>query len=290
MRGRQSSRRLIDLSIGLFYSLTLANLNPVCLHVALTAAVMSIFDHSSMFTSAWLLDMMRITIELSVTHGLVMDDFTTKLDITQISTLKRFPRTITTAIGWLRIDPQLVYMNCCQSFFALYPTSRTPSLCTHRFASIPGGPLDSGDANTEISTSTAPVENTDNQLSEQTCGHPLLRFVRGKKIPVRRYAFQNLLDWLGRLFSQPHFEEQLDESLIAARKPFNPESDIHDIHQSKTWKEFRGPDGKQFTATSGNLVFGMFVDGINPFGNKQSGHHDSITFIVLICLSLPINV
>lgn len=34
----------------------------------------------------------------------------------------------------------------------------------------------------------------------------------------------------------------------------------------------------------------MFVDGINPFGNKQSGHHSSITFIILVCLTLPFKV
>lgn len=98
-------------------------------------------------------------------------------------------------------------MNCCQSCFALYPISRTPVLCNHRISSIPGGPLDSGDADTKIPSSTAPVDSAETlDFSEETCGHPLLRFVRGKEIPVRRYAFQNLLDWLGRLFSRPLFE------------------------------------------------------------------------------------
>lgn len=96
---------MMVLVIGRFYSFTLAHLNPVCLHVALTAAIMTIFDHSSMSTSAWLLDMMRITIELSMTHGLVMDNSINHLKIAEISTIKRFPCTITTAIGWLQIDP-----------------------------------------------------------------------------------------------------------------------------------------------------------------------------------------
>ncbi|KAH9808456.1 hypothetical protein DFH28DRAFT_1087747 [Melampsora americana] len=160
---------------GRFYSFTLANFNPVCLHVALTAAIMTIFDHSSMSTSAWLLDMMRITIELSVTHGLVVDNSIKHLEIAEISTLKRFPRTITTAIGWLQIDPTLVYMNCCQSCFALYPISRTPISCNHRIASIPGGPPDSGHADTEISSGTAPAESVEAlDFSEKTCGNPLL--------------------------------------------------------------------------------------------------------------------
>lgn len=270
---------------------TLATLNPVCLHVALTAAVMSIFDHSSMSTSAWILDMMRITIELSMTYGLVPDNSISQLDVIEVLNLQRFPCTITTALGWLKIDPILVYMNCCQSCFALCPIERTPNLCSHHIARIPGGPPDSGEVNTKILSSPSPVENVDTlDFSEEICGQPLLRFVQGQEIPVRRYAFQNLIDCLGRLFSRPLFEAQLDKSLMESRKPFDPNSDVHDIHQSRLWKTFRGPNGKHFTATSGNLVFGMFVDGINPFGNKQSGHHDSITFIVLICLSLPINI
>ncbi|KAH9809247.1 hypothetical protein DFH28DRAFT_862067, partial [Melampsora americana] len=168
-----------------FYEFTLASFNPVCLHVALTAAVMSIFDHSSMSTSAWLLDMMRIAIELSMTHGLVPDSSIPQLDVAELMTLQRFPRTITTAIGWLKLDPILVYMNCCQSCFALYSIERTPSLCNHVIARIPGGPPDLGDANTEISPSAGPVETVDTlDFSEGTCGQPLLRFVRGQEIPV----------------------------------------------------------------------------------------------------------
>ncbi|PLW12079.1 hypothetical protein PCASD_23021 [Puccinia coronata f. sp. avenae] len=41
-------------------------------------------------------------------------------------------------------------------------------------------------------------------------------------------------------------------------------------------------------AQSGNLSFGMFVNGINPYGNKQGGKHLSIFFIFLVCLTLPI--
>jgi hypothetical protein len=53
------------------------------------------------------------------------------------------------------------------------------------------------------------------------------------------------------------------------------------------WAEFQGPDGQPFTSQSGNLVFGLFIDAINPYGNKQSGKHASITFMVLVCLSFP---
>ncbi|POW02242.1 hypothetical protein PSHT_12220 [Puccinia striiformis] len=66
--------------------------------------------------------------------------------------------------------------------------------------------------------------------------------------------------------------------------------EMSDIHDSRTWKEFRGPDGRQFTSNASNITFGMFMDGINPYGNRQAGKHASVTFIILVCLSLPVSL
>ncbi|WAQ90201.1 hypothetical protein PtA15_12A187 [Puccinia triticina] len=104
--------------------------------------------------------------------------------------------------------------------------------------------------------------------------------------PNLEFAFQRLNDWLGRLFSRPGIENALDQSLSTS--PADPSHEmITDIHDSAIWHEFKGPDGSPFTATSGNLVFGLFIDGINPYGSKQGGKHVSITFVVLVCLTLP---
>lgn len=277
---------------GRFYSFTLKAFNPVYLHISLTAAILSIFDHASMSTAAWLMDMMRISIELSMNRGLDFENADTQLDGSRISILKRMPKTITTAIKWLEIEPDLIYMSCCINCFAMYSVTKSPKWCTHLISNVPGQ-LDTNpaDANTEINFEDVQRDPTiDCNFSEETCGQPLLRFFRGKEVPARRYAFQNLSEWLARLYSRPNFEEWLEESLIESRRPLDTTAEVHDIHQSRIWKEFRGPDGQQFTAKSGNLAFGMFVDGINPFGNKQSGHHDSITFVVLICLTLPVRL
>lgn len=127
-------------------------------------------------------------------------------------------------------------------------------------------------------------------LKKKTCGHPLMHFQRGKKRPLRRYAFQKLLDWTACLLSRPPIEDRLDQSLTESRKPFDRKGKWSDIHESKVWKDFRGPDGDQYTAKGGDLMFGMFVDAINPYGNKTSGKHASITFIVLVCLTLPLDI
>jgi hypothetical protein len=62
---------------------------------------------------------------------------------------------------------------------------------------------------------------------------------------------------------------------------------VSDIHDSYIWAEFKGLDGKPFTSWSGNLVFGLFINVINPYGNKNASKHALITFIVLVCMSFP---
>lgn len=202
--------------------------------------------------------------------------------------MDRIPQTVTTVFRWLDIDPTLIFMNCCQACFALYPLIGTPSRCLHRISRIPGGPPGPEDPDLEVSVTTESNHSPD--FSETICGQPLLKYSRMKEVPIRQYAFQDLSEWISRLLSRPSVEELLDGSLEESSKPFRPQEVVHDVYQSQLWKEFKGPDGKQFTSTSGNLVFGMFVDGINPFGNKQSGHHASITFVVLVCLTLPFRV
>lgn len=189
-------------------------------------------------------------IELCLTGRINIYQILMLLTRPQELVLSRIPRTITTAIRWLNIDLILIEMNCCQRCFALYPLNRTPERCTHCYAQIPGGPPESDDANTEILSSEPTYEPDESIFSETTCGHPLLHFKREKKRAVRRYAFQKLSDWIARLLSCSNIEESLDQSLEESRKPFNPKGKWSDIHESKVWKEFRGPDGGQYTARS----------------------------------------
>lgn len=253
---------------------------------------MNLFGHVSMKRTTWLLDVQRTNIELALTHGLRPNPSPSELHPYDHQMLQRIPHTTTTIFGWLQIDPTLTYMNCCADCFALYPLESAPPTCNHRISSIPGGLSKSVDANMEMIASGSNSKQTEikHDFSEKVCGQRLLHYARGKEIPVRRYAFQSLPEWIARLLLRPSIDLLLDESLEESIKPFDPTQPIKDIHQSKIWKEFRGADGKQFTATSGNLIFAMFVDGINPFGNKQSGRHVSITFIVLICLTPPFHM
>lgn len=253
-------------------------------------ALLSIFGNISMSTASWLLDCLRIVIELALTHGINPLHSPTTLRASDLSNLSRIPKTITTVISWLKIDPFLIEINCCQACFALYPLERTPTNCTHRTSRIPGGPPDQVNTNTHTVSSGQDYVPDISEFSERTCGQFLTKISRGKCVPVRKFAFQSLSDWIARLLSRPEIESLLDNSLVESRKPFDPNKPTKDINETKIWKTFKGPDGKQFTATSGHLTFGMFIDAINPYGNKTSGHHASITFIVMVCLTLPLDI
>jgi hypothetical protein len=101
------------------------------------------------------------------------------------------------------------------------------------------------------------------------------------------YGYQNFYDWLARLFSRPGIEAALEESANVASIPYDPNAEATDIQHSRIWKEFLGPDGAQYTLKPEHLTFGIFMDGINPYGNKQAGKHASITFMIMTCYSLP---
>ncbi|POW22367.1 hypothetical protein PSHT_01289 [Puccinia striiformis] len=85
-------------------------------------------------------------------------------------------------------------------------------------------------------------------------------------------------------------EEALEQTAIRSSTPCDKKKEMSDIYDLRGWRELIGPDGHQFTANSNNITFGMFMDGINPHGNRISGKHVSITFIIMVCLSLPVSM
>ncbi|EGG09632.1 uncharacterized protein MELLADRAFT_95819 [Melampsora larici-populina 98AG31] len=127
-----------------FHKFTLTQVPALALHAVLTTVIMNIYDHSSNSTASWLLNVQRITIELSWTLGLVpcLSQSSRVLLPAETVALRKIPKGIGTAINWLEIDPDLIYMNCCRACFALHPPTNTPMRCNHKISTIPGGPIE----------------------------------------------------------------------------------------------------------------------------------------------------
>ncbi|KNZ59587.1 uncharacterized protein VP01_169g6 [Puccinia sorghi] len=243
-----------------FYSNRFANSNPSILHLCLFAAICHVLDSCSLTTSSFILKSQVNFLTIVLSYGLLACKPRTLLP-QEHEALKQIPVDINTALSWLRISPKLNRFICCAACFAIYPDNQTaPSCCTY---------LHIHDKTTDSTSAQHDNDRT--------------------RTPIRQYATQDLVHWLARLFSQPSIEDALDLTATNSRKPYDP-THVSDIQELRIWKEFLGPDGKQYTSSSSNLVFGMFTDAINPYGSRQLGKHVSITFLIMVCLSLPVEL
>lgn len=267
--------------IGLYMENQLATANPVLIFPLLITALLVVFENISLFTANWLLNVLHAFTVLVNVHGTgSTHEATEPVTFLDQLVLDELPRDIRTVFSNFQLEPDLLIFNSCPRCFALYHTDHTPKTCTHGTNEVPG----------LFKHHQQPREGLSSDEPDITCSEPLFKESRDTTVPARQYAVQNLHTWISRLVSRQGIEDALDKSLTESRKPYNANDQFRDIHQSYEWKKFRDDDGTQFTAHSGNLTFGMFIDGINPFGNKTSGHKVSITFIVLVCLTLPISI
>jgi hypothetical protein len=230
----------------------------------------------------------RYLIELAVSGGLGPPSQSQTLSSAEITAIKALPQDTRTVLKNLGIEPQLTYLICCPACFAMYPDDFTaPKNCTQRLLPSVSDESDSGLPDEEENQDQPPVRE-----DKWLCGAELFKPSNAcfKGLPIRRYAFQSLTDWLAHLFNREGIEEALDQTALKSRLPYNDQRDMTDIHDSRGWRELVGIDGQQFTASSNNITFGMFTDGINPYGNRQAGKHASVTFIIMVCLSLPVSL
>ena len=103
--------------------------------------------------------------------------------------------------------------------------------------------------------------------------------------PAKLFFHQSLKEWIATRLLWPDFEHLLESHFQHTSPSSN--SSFSDIWDGKMWKEFKDKDQRVFTDTKGHLVFGLYLDWVNPYGLKPSGKSISIGVIFLICFNLP---
>ncbi|POV98306.1 hypothetical protein PSHT_14103 [Puccinia striiformis] len=235
------------------------NKTPAMFIVNLKTVLFYVTQKISLAASSYLLKLDRQLIETVASQGLDPSIPPRLLSYPERIAINSFPNSTQTVIDHLGIDPDLSYSSAA-------------------------------DETDDKPPDQEPLDTTPGEAERSLCGADLFCHRRSRRYPIRRFAFQKLQNWLARLFSRPAIEDALATAAARARSPYDATMQMSDIQDSRVWKEFRGPDGRQFTAEASNITFGMFMDGINPYGNRQAGKHASVTFIILVCLSLPVSL
>ena len=174
----------------------------------------------------------------------------------------RLPRDPRTILNRLKLVPDVQKFVCCPKCFALYPSdTETSDFCSFR-ETITSKPCN------EALTHLKAVGNTT------------------RRVVAREYFHQILKIWLGKLLCRPGIEQLLD------RDVFSGDSDIPhmDIFSGDVLRKFSYSDGSTFLPSrpsEGRYIFGLSVDGFNPFLNKQAGKKASSTAIYMVLLNLP---
>ncbi len=184
------------------------------------------------------------------------------LDAEQRAFVDSLPIDIRTILGRLNLDPVTRSYICCPACFALYPKPY-PQVCTHKDAE-----------------------------KSKPCGARMWRkrTIRGREMsfPLRVYLYQDIKEWLARLLSCPGMEKIMDEMLERAQGAAREV--MSDLWDAPVFRELRMPDGSRFVdapPNEGRYIFGLAIDGFNPYQNKEAKQDVSVTAIYMYCLSLP---
>ena len=198
------------------------------------------------------------------------------LDASQHAILQRIPLDIRAALSFFHLEPDIVAYAACPACGATYPPD----------------PLKPDDS--------YPHNCANKETDKPVCGAPLVYEVklapsRGKLParvayrPLRIYPYHSLKSYLARIFLQLEAEDYMETSWD--RRGTSQDGMWEDILDAPAFQQFLGPDGKTYFSVQKdgcvNLVFSLFIDWFNPYGNKQAGKSHSIGAVYLINNNLP---
>ncbi|EGG06707.1 uncharacterized protein MELLADRAFT_106515 [Melampsora larici-populina 98AG31] len=189
-----------------FMQHTLNGENPSVIHACLIASCMSIFDHTSLYNSSWLLQAQRNSLEIHIKSSeSSLEGLLQPLDYTSQLALQRLPKKIQTVMRWLNIEPSLDYYTCCPDCFALYPLEHTSPVCSHLDDQVPGS-LD------------LLYQNNQPELSIKTTGPPQ----HGSKRRIRKHSSHGTREEPGEEIGVSMANAQLGEDTSSGDDQFDP--------------------------------------------------------------------
>ncbi|KAJ3553937.1 hypothetical protein NP233_g12530 [Leucocoprinus birnbaumii] len=232
----------------------LSQTNPAILIVFLMAVALHLLAGCSQTMGSFCLQMVKLAMKALTT------------DPGQRRVIDSVPADIRTARKLFASDPGIIVYVACPNCHTLYaPESRNgleiyPVCCSH--ARFPGKP----------------------PCSTRLCKMGVHRGL-SIRVPIRPYAMQSFISFLGNFYSCPGIEA----ALRATNRQISTGEPIHDINQSPGLRELVGPDGRLFLDSQEEIrtIWSLSYDAFNPFHNKAAGKSASAGILIMICLSLP---
>ncbi|CDO77460.1 hypothetical protein BN946_scf184881.g3 [Trametes cinnabarina] len=243
----------------------------------LAALVMTMVLHS-LATASHLPVQYVLAVLQAVLHGAFIFSNTSlghpaRLLPAQASVLKSIPSDVRTALAALDLAPDILRYACCPTCFSTYapnkskPDDAYPHTCCFRETDKPV----CGDSLVE-EVNVAPTRSTGR--------------TRTKYEPRLVFPFRTLQSWFTEILRKPGLK-----SCMSKAWKRRASAQWLDIFDAEALRNFKGPDGKvPFSVQpdgSLHIVFSMFIDWFNPFGNKRAGKSHSIGAIYLVCMNLP---
>lgn len=195
----------------------------------------------------------------------------------QASIINEIPKSIVTLKKRLGIDTCLIETVCCNLCFKLYDIEKSHAkddlLEQHKSRQL---------------TMRCSAEILKTFGITGPCQNYLFTKHKTKKSvgPKMNFVHQDIITWLGKNLQQPGYEDLLDSNI---HKQLDPNT-YDDIWSGEMWKTFKGNSGEIYTQSSGNLVFGLYVDWFNPYGSGPFSKSLKTGVILLFCYNLPVEI
>ncbi len=223
--------------------------------IYISVAILNVLCNVSIDHCTFLLHGIRLALELALSIGGASD-----VDVN--SRISDIPSKVASIIGSLDVEPDSIGYVCCPKCFACYPMETYPTKCSNQEA--PDAPV---------------CDRTLRQYTDST---------KKRSYAARRYMYHDINQWMARLLCRPGMEEHLDRDVFQNEAAPGEKRDIWD---GLILPNFKFKDGERFVskqpAGEARYVFGLNMDGFNPFGNKQAGSKGSCGAMYMVCLNLP---